>query len=274
MIIPNDLLQKVANNQVILFAGAGVSMNIGLPSWKSLIEYMALDLKIDPSVFINEGTFLELAEYYSEKMGSLDPLIEWMRVNFSVPDQKIKQCKIYELIAKLEFRKIYTTNYDHTLEQAHSIYNKSYKRVVGVEDIQDSDVALTEIIKYHGDLNDAETIVLTESSYYRRLSLSSALDIKLQSDALGNSFLFIGYSLSDMDVRYLLSRMHKLSMSSERVSTNHKSYLLVSSISAVQRLILKNQGFKIIEISSADIGKKLEHFLQHLLDVKLKRGQR
>ena len=57
MIIPNDLLQKVSNNQVILFAGAGVSMNIGLPSWKALIEYMAQDLKIDPSVFLNEGTF-------------------------------------------------------------------------------------------------------------------------------------------------------------------------------------------------------------------------
>ena len=77
-----------------------------------------------------------------------------------------------------------------------------------------------------------------------------------------------------MDVRYLLSRIHKLSMPSKRVSTNHKSYLLVSSISEVQRLILKNQGFEIIEISGADIGKKLEHFLQHLLDAKLKQGQR
>jgi len=42
----------------------------------------------------------------------------------------------------------------------------------------------------------------------------------------------------------------------------------------VQRLILENQGFEIIEISGADIGKNLEYFVKHLLDVKLKRGHR
>lgn len=36
----------------------------------------------------------------------------------------------------------------------------------------------------------------------------SPLDIKLRADALGKSILFIGYSLTDINIRYLLYKLH------------------------------------------------------------------
>ena len=43
-----DLVKAIKNRQAILFAGAGVSMNVGLPSWRTLIEHMGKELGFDP----------------------------------------------------------------------------------------------------------------------------------------------------------------------------------------------------------------------------------
>ncbi len=47
------------------------------------------------------------------------------------------------------------------------------------------------------------SIVLGESSYFRRLDLESPLDIKLRADLPGRTVMFIGYSLADVNIRYL-----------------------------------------------------------------------
>lgn len=36
-----DLARAIRNRQAILFAGAGVSMTVGLPSWQTLIEHVS-----------------------------------------------------------------------------------------------------------------------------------------------------------------------------------------------------------------------------------------
>src|SRR3954465_14622012 len=66
-----DLVGAIRKRQAILFAGAGVSMTVGLPSWNTLIEHVAEELDIDPSQF--KGTdlnYLTLAEFYRIKQGS------------------------------------------------------------------------------------------------------------------------------------------------------------------------------------------------------------
>ena len=37
MNIPNSLIEKINKKQLVIFAGAGLSMNANLPSWKELI---------------------------------------------------------------------------------------------------------------------------------------------------------------------------------------------------------------------------------------------
>ena len=46
-----DLVPAIRTKQAILFAGAGVSMTVGLPSWSTLIEHIADELRIDLSDF-------------------------------------------------------------------------------------------------------------------------------------------------------------------------------------------------------------------------------
>jgi len=41
--------------------------------------------------------------------------------NWNVPDEKIQESRVHELIVSLNFPIIYTTNYDHNLESAFRI---------------------------------------------------------------------------------------------------------------------------------------------------------
>jgi SIR2-like domain len=94
----------------------------------------------------------------------------------------------------LDFPIIYTTNYDRWIESAYDAYkgDKSYTKIVTVSDIPAIQESKTQIIKFHGDLDIDDSIVLTESSYFERLNFDSALDIKLRSDAYPHVQVHLG----------------------------------------------------------------------------------
>lgn len=105
---------------------------------------------------------------------------------------------------------IYTTNYDRWIEKAFELYGKNFIKVANVSDIPLIKDGVTQIIKFHGDFDNDDTIVIDESSYYERLEFETPLDIKLRSDVLGKSVLFIGYSLTDVNLRFLFYKLAKL----------------------------------------------------------------
>jgi hypothetical protein len=98
-----------------------------------------------------------------------------------------------------------------------------------------------EIIKFHGDFSAPETMVLTESQYFERMALDTAMDIRLRADALGRALLFIGYSLTDVNVRYLLFLLNKERLRGNSGSDvkSRTSYIVSRGIGEVQKRILK-----------------------------------
>jgi|TARA_Y100000588_G_C14097892_1_gene857428 NAD-dependent SIR2 family protein deacetylase len=180
----------------MLFVGAGVSANLSLPTWSQLTAHIATELGYDPKIFSTYGTPLALAEFYKKKKGSLGPLRSWMDREWHKPDIDISQSEIHRLITLGKFSRIYTTNYDRWLEIAHDRFGVPYDKVASVADLVSVTEGRRQIVKFHGDFDDDASIVLDETSYYQRLNYDSPLDIKLSNDVLGNSVLFIGYSLS------------------------------------------------------------------------------
>lgn len=260
----NELKKSLKNEEVILFIGAGIPATLGLPTWSKLIHHIAEELGYDDRLYTQYGDNLQLAEYYTLCKGHIGELRSWMDSNWKIDKEKIKTSEIYRSITDLDCPIIYTTNYDHSLEDAFRVFGKTYKKITGIEDLVGLKRDETQIIKYHGDtINDA-SIVLTESSYFDRLDFESALDIKLRADMLGKSILFIGYSLSDINVRFLIYKLNQLWKYSNKVSERPKSYLFLPTPNPIQEKILESRGIVTIVGENPHKEKSIEEFLKEL----------
>lgn len=124
------------------------------------------------------------------------------------------------------FGKIYTTNWDTTLEDACEYHDgtrpcvkaesrwpeRGHRRITptGL-----AGSATTEIIKLHGDISSPQSLVASESDFHARLSRATQMnsfEIKyLLPDLVSDKrLLFLGYSLTDVNIRYILKSIIEL----------------------------------------------------------------
>lgn len=256
-----QLLEAYKQNNVILFVGAGLSMGLGIPSWNQLIEKIASDLGYDPEIYSTFGDNLALAEYYRLKNGNLGKLRSWMDRNWHSNDIKIDESKIHEIIANANFPLIYTTNYDRWIENAFDEYNQEYHKIINVGDLTKTDTTTTQIIKFHGDFDDDHSIVLDETSYFKRLEFETPLDIKLRSDILGKTVLFIGYSLSDVNIRLLFYKLTQMWKNNGQGNPQPNSYIFSPQPNPIQEEILKQWGISMLSSEIDHPGEALVDFM-------------
>jgi hypothetical protein len=262
----SELLHAYRTGRLLLFAGAGVSANLGLPSWSELIAKIAEELGYDPKIFSSYGTHLALAEYYKRKKGTLGPLRSWMDREWHKPEIDIGSSEIHRLIALGKFPRIYTTNYDRWLELAHDYHKVGYGKIASVADLVTVEERQRQIVKFHGDFDDDASIVLDETSYYERLSFDSPLDIKLSNDVLGNSVLFVGYSISDLNIRLLFYRLTKMWGRHALASARPKSYLFTNRPNPVAEEVLGHWGIEMLVSEEDDPKEALIGFLSELVE--------
>jgi hypothetical protein len=262
-----ELVRAVRERQAILFAGAGVSMTVGLPSWRTLVEHIAKELAIDlddfPEPDINH---LTLAEFYRLKQGSIGPLRSWMDRNWTIPEEALRASRVHELICTLDFPIVYTTNFDRNLESAFELHGKEFVKIVNAKDIARIRDGVPQIVKYHGDFDDDESIVIAETDYLDRLSFESPLDIKFRSDALGKTILFIGYSLSDLNIRFLLHRIWKTWCGSGFERDRPQSYVFMLQPNPIEEAVLEQWGLRVLTERDCPPEEALETFLAKLSD--------
>jgi hypothetical protein len=257
-----ELADAIRDKKALLFVGAGVSMNLGVPSWAELTSHMAEALGYDPEEFARLGDPQTLAEFYVLQTGSIGPLRSWMDVKWHRDAaEKVRRSEIHRLIVELGFPVIYTTNYDRYLELAHEAHGVPYAKVANLGEMSAPPPGVTQIVKFHGDFEDDGSIVLTESSHFDRLLLEGPLDLKLRSDLLGRVALFIGYSVSDVSLRYLLYRLHKLWSASAYAQGRPPAYVYLGRHNPVQARVLSSWGIVPVVTESADIGEGLKQML-------------
>lgn len=260
----DELRESYKQGNVILFVGAGVSIGLGIPSWDDLISKIAEELDYDPEIYSTFGENLALAEYYRIKHGNLGKLRSWMDVNWHASDIKIEKSKIHEIITNSNFPLIYTTNYDRWIENAFTYYEKPFHKIVNIGDFTKAVDGISEIIKFHGDFEDDSSIVLDETSYFKRLEFETPLDIKLRSDVLGKTVLFIGYSLSDINIRLLFYKLSKMWGEGLVSCVQPKSYIFSPKPNPVQEEILNQWGISMLTSETDDPGDALVDFMEKL----------
>lgn len=260
------LAEAIAKKKVILFAGSGVSSGLGLPTSKELLQELATGLGIATNDFVTMGEFRELAEYYLLEKGSLAGLRDYWDGEWHHEGIDITSSRVHDFIVRLDFPIIYTTNYDRWLERAFDARRVPYTKIVTVKDLLNIKPLATQIVKFHGDFDDVNSLVFAESAYLERLELESPLDIKLRADILGKSILFIGSSLTDINLRFLLYKLTKVWRGEQYAQDRPRSYFFMVKPNAVQERILASRGIICIEAKTNDPKESLEEFLSSLFE--------
>ena len=271
--VPDDLVALVAERRVIPFVGAGFSAGLGLPQWEALLR--RLSEEVDSTVSFDEilqmtnGDYLQVAEYLyiksDKRIGPLRHVIEGLLGAIQDP---VKSAAHVELV-NLGAPQVYTTNYDDLIERTYRGLGIPVSVVALPKDVANSDYDRTQVVKYHGDLRHENTLVLTESAYYRRLDLESPMDLKFRSDILGRSVLFMGYSFRDVNIRLIWFKLMQM-MQDIPPDDRRASYMLKLGPNPVQDALFRDVGLHPItldpngDLQPTDRSKLLADFLAQL----------
>jgi hypothetical protein len=263
--IPDELVQAVHERRAMLFAGAGLSMSVGLPSWREFIEHVGVELGLDAEDVLGPDTsYHTLAEYFRIRKGSIGPLRAWMQGNWRVSEESVRRSRLHQLVVALDFPIIYTTNYDPNIEAAFAAHGREYVKIADERDIAAIRDGVTQIVKFHGDFDDEGSLVITESDYFERLAFEAPLDVKFRADALAKTILFIGYSMTDLDIRLLLHNLRRTWRRSGHERHRPPSYVFMTRPNAVHEAILTDWGISVLSGPCDDPESALISFLEEL----------
>lgn len=198
----NKYVKEIQNNSAALFLGAGFSKSAGYVDWKELIRGIAEDLGLEVD---KEHDLVALAQYCYNKNGNRSIINDTI---FNEFNKEKSFGDNHRIIARLPISTIWTTNYDSLIEDALN----AAKRVVDVKS-RDSQLALTRahrdaiVYKMHGDKNNPDEAVLIKDDYEKYYRAHANFITALSGDLISKTFLFIGFSFTDPNIDYILSRV-------------------------------------------------------------------
>ena len=151
-----------------------------------------------------------LYETFSGKKSEFIRLVESCCKENAITSPKLNNSKndIYDYLLSLNPSSIITTNFDDLIEK--SCLKKAENFVVVAKDKDVSNIQGQRfILKIHGDFKN-KNIVFTENSYLDYEQDFSLISRQLTSVLATNTVVFIGYGLSDFNIRLLINLLKNL----------------------------------------------------------------
>jgi hypothetical protein len=174
----------------VLFAGAGLSVPAGLPTWNALVNQLAAELGRQRQ----ENDELDIAQAYRDQPGGAAKLANLIRTRFT----GVLSTLAHYLLLALPIHSVFTTNYDPLLEDTLAALKRNPLRVVREQDVAQTGKADgVYVVKFHGDAATPEEIVLCRADYEGFFRQRPALSALLRGLLLNQKFLFVGYRLRD-----------------------------------------------------------------------------
>lgn len=197
-----EFVAQLKCEKAALFIGSGISRNAGYANWKDILRECAEEIELNVE---KEEDLITLAEFYvkGKQRTKIDKTIaSYFRDSTGTPQ------KVHELITTLPLRSIWTTNYDTLIERAYSRADITYSVVTNDDSYISSNPAATiKIHKIHGDVNCPKDCVITRKDYEKYEETHDIVLSELKGEMCTNSFLFLGYSFSDIDIQHILSKI-------------------------------------------------------------------
>lgn len=203
----DEAIGSALEGRAVLFVGSGFSResrNLRNGPFKTGQQLAA---HLGKQVGLPAGTLLDDAseEFYS-RFG-VDRLMEEIEKEFTAKDISRTQIGY----AKVPWKRIYTTNYDDVIEGAYKKVGQRIKSVTLSDDVRDIPNDCTLAVHLNGFVgrinrrNVLSELKLTDTSYLVASLLDSPWTVVFREDLqLARSVFFVGYSMSDLDIRRLI----------------------------------------------------------------------
>jgi hypothetical protein len=255
MPIPKPLIDEIRSGNVVLFLGAGASYgaihpnNKSVPLGKALSNLLANKF-LDDSYLDNDLT--TVSEIAISQKSLLDVQMYIRDEVFS----KFSPAPHHDLIPTFTWKAIFTVNYDFIIEQAYQkaratgteaqILNPIWKNSRQQDVIKQSHVTY---FKLHGsfDCIDDEhlPLILTPDQYIDHKINRDTLFDYLKEYANSYTFLFVGFSFADWDIRSVLNKLGSLSMRT-------RSYMVGPFIKPAEASLWEGKKITSLVMSFAD----------------------
>lgn len=194
--------QAKRDKRLVVFVGAGVSVNYGIPSWGSAIQKIAYRLGIH---HFSDNDMLKIPQYYYNQRGKKE-YTDLMRRIFKY-NKKLRavspSLKIMDKIWDLEADTIITTNYDNLIKNIANKRHEPLQIISSDKDFPYNSVG-KKLIKMHGDF-DHDNFVLKEDDYLHYFKNFKLIENYIKSVIGNNVILFLGYSFNDPDIKQIFT---------------------------------------------------------------------
>ncbi len=204
--------KAIRRGDAAAFVGAGMSVSSGFVDWKNLLRPFAEEVGLSIE---KENDYLSVAQYFYNKKRNRNQITQAIKVNFQ--STLLGENESVRKFAKLDIRTVWTTNYDHVLEEAYLECGK--KSDVKIHNsnmtLYDEDAAVT-VYKMHGDITCPDETVLMKDEYETYFNKRKNFVTTLKGHLQTKTFMFVGYSFSDPNINYILAWVKQLSEGNTR----------------------------------------------------------
>lgn len=198
-----ELSRELEEGNFGIFAGAGFSREAGYVDWNTLLKPIADDLGLDVA---KEWDLVTLAQYHANSNGAnRNKLNQLLVTEFS---QGLQPTENHRILARLPIATYWTTNYDDLLETALRNDRKRPDVKYTVKQLATTLPNRDAVVyKMHGDATHPSEAVLIRDDYERYHMVMQPFITALSGDLVSKTLLFLGFSFTDPNLEYILSRV-------------------------------------------------------------------
>ncbi|WP_426293289.1 SIR2 family protein [Dyadobacter endophyticus] len=197
-----NYLKKIINGEAAIFAGAGLSVGAGFVDWRGLLKDIAEEIELEVD---KETDLISLTQFHVNEKGGRG------RINQKIIDEfkeKAEASENHKILSRLPIRTYWTTNYDSLIEDALEEASKRVDIKHMVSQLPDTTYKRDAVVyKMHGDAKYPAQATITKDDYERYHRKNEAFVTALSSDLISKTFLFLGFSFTDPNLDYILSRV-------------------------------------------------------------------
>ncbi len=214
-------VKELENGTAAIFAGAGLSMLSGFVNWKELLRPIADEMELDVE---RENDLATLAQFHLNK--HRNNRAELTQIVIDGFAKKVETTVNHEILSRLPIETFWTTNYDKLIEQSLEQASKIPDVKFGVphlaQTVRNRDAV---VYKMHGDISQPHEVIFTRNDYEAYHLKYQPFITALSGDLVDKTFLFVGFSFSDQNLEYVLSRIRTTFANNQR-----KHYCILKSV--------------------------------------------